>query len=116
LFTRIGADDPEFNLRSEPAIILRRSDDRHLFASVIEPHGYFNEAAEISRRARPRIENIEVIGHDDVASVVRIESGDTSWTVVVNNGLSTSREREVEFDGVTFSLSGNFSVYRSDSQ
>jgi hypothetical protein len=116
LFTRIGADDPEFNLRSEPAIILRRADDTHLFASVIEPHGYFNEAAETSRRARPRIENIEVIGHDDVASVVRIESGDTSWTVVVNNGHSSSLEREVEFDGRTFSLSGNFSVHRSDGQ
>ena len=35
-FTRIGAGDPEFNLRNEPGIILRKTGTSEVFASVIE--------------------------------------------------------------------------------
>ena len=41
----------------------------HLFASVIEPHGYFNEAQERSEQARPRLATIRVIGHNAEGTV-----------------------------------------------
>ncbi len=51
-FTRTGANDPSFNLRSEPAFILRTKANSTLFASVLETHGYFNEEFEQSVNAR----------------------------------------------------------------
>ena len=50
LFGRTGANDPNFNLTSEPLLLLRRRGADHLFASVIEPHGYFSEAQERSEQ------------------------------------------------------------------
>ncbi len=109
---RTGANDPNFNLRSEPMLIARRVASDHLFASVIEPHGYFNEARERSSQARSRIEHVRVAGHDDQASVVEIEGQDgLFWRVMVNNGPpSDTAEHHVSFDGTTYSWTGNFKV------
>ncbi len=112
LLARIGAHDPNFNLRSEPAIVLRREAATHLFASVIEPHGSFDEAGEISIRASPVIESVYVLAHDDTASVVRINGPGVVWTVAVNNGPSTDRIRQVPVGGTSVELSGNVSVHR----
>ena len=47
LLTRIGANDPDFNLRRDPAIIVRRPEASDtLFASIIQPHGSYNVVSE----------------------------------------------------------------------
>jgi hypothetical protein len=43
IFGRTGANDPNFDLVSEPMMIVRRQAKSELFAAVIEPHGYFSE-------------------------------------------------------------------------
>ena len=113
LFGRTGANDPQFNLISEPMLVVRRSDaEDELFASVIEPHGYFNEARERSVDARGSIEDVRVIGHDDTASVVEIVGKDAwTWTVMVNNGApSEDAAHSVTFDGTTYEWTGNYEV------
>ena len=114
VFARTGAADPDFNLRSEPAILLRREAGVHLFASVLEPHGTFDEARETSTQARPLIEGIEIVGHDDAASVIRIHGPGTTWTVIVNNGPSTNETRRLQAGGRSFELDGNVTVNRSE--
>ena len=112
LFGRTGANDPDFNLRSEPLLIVRRFAQDHLFASVIEAHGYFNEGRERSLQARPRIEQVRVVGHDAMASVIEIEGWDgLFWRVMVNNGppSGTARHR-VTFGGNAYAWTGNFQV------
>jgi hypothetical protein len=113
VFARTGAADPDFNLRSEPAILLRREAGVHLFASVLEPHGTFDEAREISTQARPLIRDVQIIGHDDAASVIRIHGPGTTWTVIVNNGPSTSETRRIQAGGRSVELDGNVTVNRS---
>ncbi len=112
LLGRTGANDPNFNLRSEPVLIVRRQASDHLFASVIEPHGYFNEARERSAQARPRIKEVRVVGHDDRGSVVEIEGeGGLFWRVMANNGPpSKTTEHTVSFDGKTYAWTGNFKI------
>jgi 3-oxoacyl-[acyl-carrier protein] reductase len=65
LLGRTGANDPDFNLISEPLLLLRRQGTTELFAAVIEPHGYFSEALERSQEARGRITDVRTIGHDE---------------------------------------------------
>lgn len=112
LFGRTGANDPNFNLIVEPLLILRRKAGDELFASVIEPHGYFNEAQERSEQARPRIQNVKVIGHNADASVIEVtgENG-LHWTVMVNNQAAAPNVRHMAtFGGKTYQWSGNFAV------
>jgi len=112
LFGRSGANDPHFNLRSEPLFVLRREAKSHLFASVIEPHGYYLEATEKSVNARPIIDSVKVIGHNDVGSVVEILGKDgLKWRVMVTNGkASKSQPQKVAFQGEKIEWSGNFKV------
>ncbi len=111
IFGRTGANDPNFNLVSEPMFIFRESGKDHLFATVIEPHGYFNEAKESSVQARPVIKNVEVMGHNDDASVIRI-TGDRDFniTVIVNNGKATDKKQTTKINNKTYRWAGNYAV------
>jgi hypothetical protein len=91
---RTGANDPNFNLISEPLFLLRRRAADHLFATVIEPHGYFSEPEERSLQARPKIRGVRVLESSAVGSAVEITGeGGLTWTVLVSNGPSSSTAR-----------------------
>jgi hypothetical protein len=108
IFGRTGANDPNFNLISEPLFLLRRRAGTHLFATAIEPHGYFNEASERSERARPMLQAVRVLESNGEGSVVEVvgEQG-IRWIVMVANGpASTSARHRVG----TYEWTGNYSV------
>ena len=91
VFGRTGANDPSFNLISEPLFLLRRRAGDHVFATAIEPHGYFNEAEERSVQARPRIRDVKVVESGRAGTVIEVtgESG-VAWTVMVSNGPASA--------------------------
>jgi len=110
-FTRTGANDPNFNLKSEPALIIRQSGKDHVFASVLETHGYFNESIEASVGARGRITSIHVVGDNDVGTVIRIETTcDSIYHFAICNLADTQQQGKhtVEFDGVKYTWEGAF--------
>jgi oligo-alginate lyase len=112
IFGRTGANDKNFNLIVEPMMILRRRAADNLFASVIEPHGYFNEAQERSEQARGVITDVKVIGYSNEASVIEVSgNGGLKWTVMVWNGTpSDSARRSATFGSKTYTWTGNFAV------
>ena len=91
IFTRTGANDPSFNLRSEPAFILRSKGESTLFASVLETHGYFNEEFEQSVNARGQVKDIRVVGYNAVGSIVEITTEKSLITVMISNVLEIGR-------------------------
>ncbi|WP_028115956.1 heparinase II/III domain-containing protein [Ferrimonas senticii] len=116
IFARTGANDPDFNLRSEPCIIVRRHGATELFASVIESHGYFNEALEASTEARGQVERIETVGHNEQGSVVRIHGHDWQLTVMVSNraDVTADCEHQLSFAGEIFSWRGPLALIESN--
>ena len=112
LFARTGAADSSFNLIAEPMLVLRRRAADQVFASVIEPHGFWSEPQERSEQARPRIRSVRVLGSDAAATVAEIEGeGGLRWTVMTTNGPASTTERHrATFDGRTFEWTGNFAV------
>ncbi|MGH1364091.1 MAG: heparinase II/III domain-containing protein [Calditrichia bacterium] len=106
---RVGANDPDFNLRSEPMILIRRNAKSHLFASVIEPHGFFNEAGEKSRNARSSIFDVRVVGHSDAASVVEVVKKDGNGLRVLLSNKGTGNH-SVDFNGKTYRWNGQYSI------
>ena len=56
LFAELGANDPDFNLRRERAIIFRvRGAEAHTFISVLEPHGEYDGTEEFTVGSRDRL-------------------------------------------------------------
>ncbi|ELY1988312.1 heparinase II/III family protein [Vibrio harveyi] len=112
IFTRTGANDPSFNLRSEPAFILRSKGESTLFASVLETHGYFNEEFEQSVNARGQVKDIRVVGYNAVGSIVEITTEKSLVTVMISNvlGADDQTPHQVEMNGKTYSWNGFYSL------
>lgn len=112
IFTQTGANDPSFNLRSEPAFILRSKGPSTLFASVLETHGYFNEEFEQSVNARGQVQDVRVIANTDVGSVVEIETAQSVITFMVSNELPVTENstHQVSNNEKTYSWTGFYSL------
>lgn len=111
-FTRTGANDPNFNLRSETSLVLRRKAKNSLFASVLETHGYFYEPTEETRGATGKCQTINVVGFSDKATVIEIIGDDIALTVMVNNNPEVTEETKtaVEFGEKLYNWTGYFAV------
>jgi hypothetical protein len=111
-FGRTGASDSSFNLTSEPMMIIRSHARTHLFASVIEPHGFFSEPEERSQGATPIFSDIKVLADDNEGSVVEITNGSgLRWTVMVSNTSSTSAgHHHVAAAGKSYDWTGPYAM------
>ena len=112
IFGRIGAGDPNFNLTPEPMMIVRHQAADQLFATVIEPHGYFSEKEERSVDARGKLQQVRVIATTADASVVEVTGANgLQWTIMVNDGpASATQHHTVTAGGKTYEWTGNYSV------
>ncbi len=108
VFTRTGASDPNFNLRHEPAMILRQKAANHVFASAIEPHGSFDGAKESTSGSYPVIRSVTVLASTEEGTVVRI-TGERKiqWTVLIaNNSPDPSTKHSMKAGEETISWVG----------
>ena len=114
LFTRIGANDPGFNLRNEPAFVLRQDGKSHVFATAIEPHGHWDGVRESTSGGDPNIRSVRVLASTAEGTIVRI-TGEKKleWTLVIANGAATSNTKHtLNADGETFTWEGNASLVK----
>ena len=59
LFTTLGANDPQFNLRNEHGIILReKSSKNFVFVNIVEPHGEFNATDEFTTGSYSQLKDL----------------------------------------------------------
>ncbi len=96
LFTRIGANDPEFNLRRDAALVLRRkAAGDTVFATILEPHGGYSPVSELAVNSRSGIDALDVVHDDDRYTAVSIKdvSGNQDLFVVAADGSDDARHR-----------------------
>lgn len=75
LFTRIGAQDPDFNLRNDPGFIIRKNNSKDaFFVSLLESHGHYDPINEIATNAFSNIKNINIAYSDDDYIAISIET------------------------------------------
>lgn len=67
--TSTGANDPNFNLRREPAFIIRKNGKQQAFISVIEIHGKYDPVGEFSANAYSTVKQIKSIENDEYTVV-----------------------------------------------
>jgi hypothetical protein len=108
-FARIGSSDPSFNLRTDPAVVLRQIAKNHIFASVLEPHGEYDEAREYSVNPSGSITSVKVVGSTDAGTVVEISGKKgLKWQFMISNGPESSQATHtVSTPSGTYSWTGN---------
>ena len=75
LFTRIGAHDPDFNLRNDPGFIIRKKNSKDtFFVSVLESHGHYDPVDEIATNAFSNIKNLQIAYSDPDYIAVNIDT------------------------------------------
>ena len=87
IFVKTGANDPDFNLRYDPALIHRKKGGKDaLFVSAIESHGRYNPVSEVSSDPFSGLDKIEVL-HDSVDyTIVKITGkSKKTWTIGLSN-------------------------------
>jgi hypothetical protein len=95
LFTRIGANDPEFNLRRDPALLLRRKNSQNTtFVSIIESHGSYSPVSESAVNSNSSIIEIKVVlDTADYTAITITTINDTSKVFITAN---TNASKEVK--------------------
>ncbi|MHB1104963.1 MAG: alginate lyase family protein [Lutibacter sp.] len=72
-FVRLGAKDPNFNLRRDPGFMIRKSNSKEVFyVSIIESHGHYNPVSEIATNAFSHIKNLALAFSDEAYIAVKI--------------------------------------------
>ncbi|MBM0168488.1 alginate lyase family protein [Altererythrobacter sp. C41] len=102
-----GANDPHFNLRREPTVILRARDKGdYAFVSLLESHGRYDGATEQTVASRSRI---RAMRHErvDGSDVVRLTLTDGSRiAIAISHDTDESARHRVNLDGETLEWTG----------
>jgi hypothetical protein len=112
-FTRIGANDSNFNLRRDPSYILRAKNKNQTFINVIEPHGSFNPITEIAVNSKSSIIAIESLQDDNEFTEVKIKCKEGNLRIIQkNNDVNSDNIKQVadSSDGQSFQWSGLYHV------
>ena len=109
LLTRIGANDPNYNLRRDPGMIHRRVDGNSLFASLYEMHGRYSYSDEIPINSFSSIDQLAVIHESSqyVAVQFSLRTGESYQFALSLKDASVDRnhtivypEGEIQWKGV----------------
>ncbi len=113
LFTQLGANDPEFNLRNDASLIIRRKGTKStLFINTIEAHGSYSPVSEIAVNATSSIKQISVEHDTDTYTVLMIEliSGSPIWVFISNKDERKEQEHRIEINGTTHQWVGPYQI------
>ncbi|OIQ18775.1 alginate lyase family protein [Lacinutrix sp. MedPE-SW] len=111
LFARIGANDPNFNLRRDPALILRAKNSKNrTFVSVIEAHGSYSPVSESAVNSKSSIKSIKTVldSEDYTAIEITNTKGNVKVFITVNTNASTKTKHNITINGKSYEWSGSY--------
>ncbi|MGI9249668.1 MAG: chondroitinase-B domain-containing protein [Pseudohongiellaceae bacterium] len=112
LFTELGANDPELNLRKQSALIFRtRGSGAHSYISVLEAHGEYNGSEEYTIQSDGSISVLERY-NEDGSDIIRIGTKSGNELLI---GLSydprPDESHSVTVDGRDFEWQGYYKLF-----
>tara|TARA_R110001592_G_scaffold39084_15_gene128848 strand:+ start:4216 stop:6489 length:2274 start_codon:yes stop_codon:yes gene_type:complete len=111
IFAKIGANDPNFNLRNDPAIILRKKNVKHtVYASVIEPHGRYNPVTELAKNAYSSIKAIKVVSSDEKYTAIKVtlKNENEKYLLISNSDNSKKTTHNLKINDKSFTWIGSY--------
>jgi hypothetical protein len=117
LFARLGANDPEFNLRRDGLLIHRKPDKENaLFLSVVESHGYYSPVTEIPKGPYSAIKELELVHHNEEYTIFSIESlNGKRWEfMLAHQSIIEDQVHIVKIGKNNYKWKGPFSIERKE--
>ena len=115
LLSRVGASDPDFNLRRDAAFMIRRKNAKDtVFATIIEPHGSYNPVSELSLNANSSIAKLDIVHDDQRYTAIAIEDtqGVERTFILSNKDASSTKQHRLKVAGKMYDWTGPY--YFSD--
>jgi oligo-alginate lyase len=107
-----GANDPDFNLRREQALIQRVDGQADVtFYGVLEPHGEYNGTAEYVRGANSRIRGLSHLRGDDADAIVLTLASGASVAMAVADDPAPGREHRIAINGQIYRWTGGYARF-----
>lgn len=113
VLTRLGANDPNFNLRNESGYMVRTKDKKnYTFVSIIEPHGSFDPKLESVQDPHSKVETIQILKQDENYSVVLVTfKNKKSYTLAFSNKeAKPDSKHKVSINGKNMEWRGNYTL------
>ncbi|WP_324025333.1 alginate lyase family protein [Maribacter sp. BPC-D8] len=110
-FVRIGANDPEFNLRREAGFIIRRKDTQNtLFVSAIEAHGSYSPVSESAVNSNSSISTLKVVLDtvDYTAISITTVKDSTKLFIIANTNTSKEATHTLKINDKNYEWSGSY--------
>lgn len=111
-FVRTGASDPDFNLRSEPGIIVSQPfNGAYSFFSVFEPHGSYDVVSEMVSDASSKLKSMNVLYREGDVAILEIttEKQIIHWMLSFNQADS-NKTHKIKTGNEWFEWKGNTTV------
>lgn len=119
LFTRIGANDPNFNLRNESGFIYRKQNAKsHTFVSVLEPHGQYNPAKEFTLSAESQIKDLKFTEQHAIQLIEITLVDNSQYLVAINTTTKTTSTTKTSFKHLNTEhrFDGRFTLIKIENQ
>lgn len=110
-FVRIGANDPNFNLRKEPGIIFRKKNaQKATFVSVLETHGDYNKVTELATNSYSTIDSLKVVYEDTnyIGVEIKNKSGATTLFVLSTKNNKANQKHRLQINNKTYNWVGSY--------
>ncbi|RMA64817.1 alginate lyase family protein [Ulvibacter antarcticus] len=111
LFTRIGANDPEFNLRRDAGFMIRRKNSKNtVFASTIESHGSYSPVSEFALNSNSNIADLEVVFSSEEYMGISITdlNGSTRLFIMSNKDASKEKNHTIKINNIMHQWTGAY--------
>lgn len=114
MFTRIGANDPDFNLRRDPGFLIRRANVAStVFATILEPHGDYSPVSELAVNAKSSIAAIRIVLDEEDYTVVSVQDigGQQSLFALANADASAAATHRLNVAGQPLHWTGPYRYF-----
>ncbi|MFY7965707.1 MAG: heparinase II/III domain-containing protein [Chitinophagaceae bacterium] len=116
-FTRIGANDPNFNLRRDPSYIIRTKGTNQTYINAIEIHGNFSSVNEVATNSYSAVSSINKLQDDENYLAAEISILNKKLFVIQsNNNFSKTEKHSILVNDKKVNWVGPFVVIYDNTQ
>lgn len=117
LMTRIGANDPNFNLIANQALINRVSNaSNHQFLSVLEVHGEYNGTKEFTIDSHSQLSSLKNVSdkvtNDLVAFELKFKTGETYLIALAPSNQSAQSVQTFRYNNTEYQITGKVELLK----
>ena len=113
IFARIGANDPEYNLRRDPTFIIRKKDKRSAtFASIIEPHGKYTWSTELAEQPFTNVAQLTIVADNKDYTIIQFsnKTGKEWALALAHNDASKTSKHQVKVGAKNYEWTGMYEL------